>query len=74
MDWAKLLADMRLIGLTQGAIAQKCGVAQSTVSDLARGGTKSPSFELGDKLIRLYESARAEVEPDSVLATEARPT
>lgn len=56
MDWKKLVAELDAAGYTQAAIATHCGVAQSTVSDLARGATKSPGFEFGRKLIELRDS------------------
>lgn len=53
MDWKQLLARLAAAKLTQVQIAEQCGVSQSTISDLARGATKSPSFELGSKLREL---------------------
>ncbi len=60
MDWKNLLARLAAAKLTQVQIAERCGVSQSTISDLARGATKSPGFELGMKLRELL----AEVPPD----------
>ncbi len=59
MDWKKLVAELDAAGYTQAAIAARCGVAQSTVSDLARGATKSPSFDFGRKLIEMGDEVRA---------------
>lgn len=64
MDWKKLLQELAEAGRTQVQIAQHCGVAQSTISDLARGNVKSPSFELGTKLVALHaETTAPAVEP-----------
>jgi transcriptional regulator with XRE-family HTH domain len=54
MDWKKLIDDLTAKGLTQGAIAEKCGVKQSTVSDLYRLPDRSPRFDFGDKLRQLH--------------------
>lgn len=55
MDWKKLLSELREVGYTQERIGEHCGVAQTTVSDLARGVTKQPSFDVGFKLISLHQ-------------------
>jgi predicted XRE-type DNA-binding protein len=55
MDWKKLISDLAEIGMTQVQIAEACGVAQSTVSDLARVDGRSCSFELGSKLAALHK-------------------
>lgn len=55
MDWKQLLARLAAGGLTQVVIAERCGVAQSTISALSRGETKSPSFELGAALQKLVD-------------------
>lgn len=54
MDWKKLIADLVEAGLTQTVIAEKCGVRQSTISDLHRLPDRSPSFDLGTKLMALH--------------------
>ncbi len=54
MDWKKLLAELSEAGVTQTEIASECGVAQSTISDLNRGASKSPGFELGSRLVALH--------------------
>lgn len=50
MDWKQLLARLAAGGLTQVVIAERCGVAQSTISALSRGETKAPGYELGKAL------------------------
>lgn len=40
-------------GWTQEEIADACGCAQSTISDLARGHNKNPSFQIGAALAAL---------------------
>ena len=54
MDWKQLIADLGAAGLTQVRVGELCGVAQSTISDLARGASKSPTYELGAKLVQLH--------------------
>ena len=61
MDWKKLLQELAEAGRTQVQIAEYCGAAQSTVSELSRGRIRSPSFEFGTRLIALH----AELAPAS---------
>lgn len=58
MDWKKVIADLLDSGMTQVQIAAKCGVSQSSVSDLYRGASKKPSFEFGSKLMELHKPRR----------------
>jgi predicted XRE-type DNA-binding protein len=52
--WQQLIRDLRDAGLTQDEIASSIGVTQPTISDLANGKIKNPSFVLGDKLKKLH--------------------
>jgi transcriptional regulator with XRE-family HTH domain len=54
MDWKALIDDLTARGLTQAEIAEKCGVKQSTVSDLYRAETKEPRYEFGTNLRKLH--------------------
>jgi transcriptional regulator with XRE-family HTH domain len=54
MDWKKLLEDLKDAGWSQSRIAERCGVAQATVSELARGVTGEPGFGFGDALRKLH--------------------
>lgn len=54
MDWKQLIVDLMGAGLTQVRIGELCGVAQSTISDLARGASASPSYDLGARLVGLH--------------------
>ncbi len=64
MPWIELIARLTSSGLTQTKIAETCDVSQSTISDLARGATKSPTYALGEKLKRMAESLpAAEAQP-----------
>jgi transcriptional regulator with XRE-family HTH domain len=51
--WTSVVAALMRSGLTQSQLAGLCGVAQSTISDLHRGASRSPSFGLGQKLLQL---------------------
>lgn len=55
MDWKQLLVDLKGAGLAQQDIADYCKVAQSSVSDLARGKTTEPAFSFGQALVRLHK-------------------
>jgi len=54
MNWKKLLSELNEMGMTQAVIAKECGCGQSTISELLRGITISPTFDLGNKLINLH--------------------
>ena len=55
MNWPELLQDLRDTSMTQAQIADLVGVTQSAISDLARGLTTKPSYELADKLRALHK-------------------
>lgn len=55
IDWTLIISELMQAGTSQAAIAAGCGVAQSTISDLHRGRTRQPNFELGTKLVQLHE-------------------
>lgn len=55
MDWKQIIADLIAEGWTQKSIADACGVKQPSISDLARGITKRPSFDLCDPLKALHK-------------------
>ncbi len=56
MDWPTLIAALQAAGITQQEIADRCGVSQSTISELKRGTITSPSFDFGTKLVALHKS------------------
>jgi len=53
MDWPTLIDKLVKSGWTQKRLAEKCGCAQATISDLARGKTADPSYPVGKELERL---------------------
>lgn len=55
MDWENLIRELRAFGLTQEGIASAIGVTQPTISALATGKAKEPSFTVGDKLRALHK-------------------
>lgn len=71
MDWKKLIAELSDAGVTQAEIAAECGVAQSTISDLHRGASKSPSFDLGSSLVALHTAKVGRPADDGVSASAA---
>lgn len=57
VDWQFILAKLKRRGFTQQGLAALCGCAQSTISDLARGANKSPSYDIGAELVKLASHA-----------------
>lgn len=58
MDWKDLLSDLFAFGLTQSVIAERIGVAQSAISELATGKTKEPRWSTGQKLQTLHRGLK----------------
>lgn len=56
MNWSTAISRLSEAGMTQSKIAEACGVSQSTISDLARGATKSPTYELGKALEKMLDA------------------
>lgn len=54
-DWVALIAGLKSAGWSQTELANECGVTQQSISALASGVTKSPSYDLGMSLQRLAE-------------------
>ena len=58
MDWIALISRLRQRGWTQQGIAAEVGVTQPTVSELATGKARRPSFDVGAALKKLDDEAR----------------
>jgi transcriptional regulator with XRE-family HTH domain len=56
MDWPATIEKLLNAGWTQKRLADSCGCAQATISDLARGKTAAPSYPVGKELERLVEA------------------
>lgn len=68
MDWKIIIAEIQRHGqMTQAQIATVVDCGQATVSDLANGSTKQPSYSLGDSLLKLLEKVTP---PHQEAATE----
>jgi hypothetical protein len=52
-DFRSVLAHLKLAGRTQVEIALYCGCGQSSISDIATGVTKDPSYSVGSALLRM---------------------
>ena len=51
MHWPTIISDLKAAGLSQSQVAEKCGVAQATISDLEG---RQPAYDLGAKLVALH--------------------
>ena len=58
MEWTKVIAELKRLGLTQDQIGQLCSCRQTTISALATGETTDPRYSLGVKLRRLLRRQR----------------
>lgn len=63
MDWKNIIAEIQRHGqMTQSQIAAEVECGQATISDLANGGTKQPSYSLGAALLKVLDRARKQSE------------
>jgi transcriptional regulator with XRE-family HTH domain len=60
MDWPATIERLLKNGWTQKRLADECGCAQATISDLARGKTAAPLYPVGKKLEELVAALPAE--------------
>jgi transcriptional regulator with XRE-family HTH domain len=58
MNWVETILLITKAGYTQSQIADECGCAQPTISDLAGGRTKNPGFQTGQALLKLEAKAK----------------
>lgn len=61
IDWSSVVGALAKAGVSQQEIAHHCGCGQTTISDLARGGTQSPRARLAFALLRLAAQRRVEL-------------
>ena len=54
-NFVKLLADLAKKGMSQKAIAERCGCTPSAICDIAGGNTLDPRFNTGMTIIQLHD-------------------
>lgn len=60
MDWKQTIADVqKRTGLTQTEIAERVNCGQATISGLANGKTRQPSYALGIAILSLKPKRKA---------------
>lgn len=72
MDWTKLIADLREVGMTQAEIASELKCSQSTVSELARNERYEPTYRLGRALEALHGKRTRKPQAKRAVATDRR--
>jgi predicted XRE-type DNA-binding protein len=55
MDWKNIITEICASGMTQRQVAAEVGIAQPSLCDIANGHTKSPSWPVGDALLRIHD-------------------
>lgn len=68
MQWKNIISDLKASGLTQMQIAEKCGCAQSTISEMATDDARIPSFPIGAALLDLHKKSIKKRKPAQVAA------
>lgn len=58
MTWAEIISLLKEAGYTQSEIAESCGCAQPTISDLATGKNTDPRTSIADGLRDLLAKAK----------------
>lgn len=58
MNWVETIALLKRAGFTQPEIADYCGCAQSTISDLSTGKSATCRYPIGEALKELAGKAR----------------
>jgi transcriptional regulator with XRE-family HTH domain len=56
MQWNTLVSELMQSGMTQQEIGAAVGLSQPAISDIARGVTKSVTWDVGEKLKRLHST------------------
>ena len=59
VDWPHVVSEIRGGGLMVKAIAQRVGVAPTTLHNLVSGMTREPCYSVGVKLLQLRDRVRA---------------
>lgn len=65
MNWVETIALLKRAGYTQPEIADACGCAQSTISDLATGTSTEPRYSTGVRLRQLVVRANRKLARES---------
>ena len=72
MDWKLLIGELMAAGVTQEQLAERCGAAQSTISDLHRGATRTPSYTLGAAIVACHAALPPKVQTQPTAAAEGQ--
>ena len=59
MNWRDLIIDINRMGLSGAQIAERCGVAPTTINGLKNEQWEEPKYSLGVKLIELHARLEA---------------
>ena len=70
IDWPRVIDEIRAHGMMVKAIAQKAGIAPTTLHDLYRGATREPCYSVGAKLLEMREIARLAKQRERGFAAE----
>ncbi len=68
MNWKKLIADLQALGVTQVQMAERCGCAQTTISDILNGRTGNPRYDIGAGLLALLNERTTHQETNGEVA------
>lgn len=60
INWQTLISDLEALGWTRSMLAAHCGLAYSTLCDIANGRSDEPR---GNAAVRLSDLARARIAP-----------
>ena len=58
VDWPKVIDEIRGNGMMVKVIAQKAGIAASSLHNLYTGATREPCYSVGVRLLDMRDKAR----------------
>jgi transcriptional regulator with XRE-family HTH domain len=58
MDWSQIIFDLNKAGFSGAKIAERTGVAPTTINGLKNGHWSEPKHSTGEKLIDLWKRVR----------------
>jgi transcriptional regulator with XRE-family HTH domain len=59
VDFKRVITEIQQqTGMTDDELARKCNVTRAAISAVRRGQTKSPSYEMGAKLVAMWEASK----------------
>lgn len=66
IEWPGVIESLTAAGFTQAEIGLRCGLSQSSISELRRGRTREPYFSAGRLLLEMRDEVVKPTVPEAV--------